>query len=106
MTNQYQVPEHSGSNLGNVVAGVLIGAAAGAAAMLLLAPQSGKATREQIRQKSIETMEQVRSSTDKLVADGRRKGEELKAGGQELLADQLGRVSSAAQAGQKAVQNS
>jgi gas vesicle protein len=116
MTNHNQVPEHHRSNVGSALAGLLIGAAAGAAAALLLAPQSGKATREQIKEKSIElrdrtteiaqdAVDQVRSGTSKLISDGRKKGDEMKAGGQEILADQLGHIASAATSGQKAVQN-
>ena len=85
--------------------------------MLLLAPQSGRDTRMQIREKGIElrdrttglvddAMDQVRSSTSKLAAGGRQKAEEIKQQGQDLLAEQLGRVSAAAQAGKKAVQGS
>ncbi len=106
----------NGSSAGSVLAGLLIGAAAGAAAMLLLAPQSGRATRKQIVDKSIElrdrttgvvddAMRDLRSGTSMLVADGRKKAEEIKEQGQELLAGQLDRVSAAAQAGKKAVQN-
>jgi gas vesicle protein len=116
MTNYDQVSEYQGGNFGSVLAGLLIGAAAGAAAMLLLAPQSGKATRMRIKEKGIElrdrttgmvddAMNQVRAGTSTLVADGRKKAEELKEQGQELLAEQLGRVSAAAQAGKKAVQS-
>lgn len=115
MTNQNQVPEYQASYIGSVLAGLLIGAAAGAAAMLLLAPQSGKATRLQIKEKGLElrdrttglvddAVSQVRSGASMLVADGRKKAEEIKQQGQELLAEQLDRVSSAAQAGKKAVQ--
>jgi gas vesicle protein len=116
MTYQNQVPEEHGSNIGSVLAGLLIGAAAGAATMLLLAPQSGKATRLQIQEKGIELRDrttglvnevahQVRSGASALVADGRKTAEGLKEQGQELLAEQLGRVSDAAQAGKKAVQS-
>jgi len=105
----------NGSRMGSVLAGLLIGAAAGAAAMLLLAPQSGRDTRKQIREKGIElrdrttgmvddAMDQVRSSTSKLTMGGRQKAEELKQQGQELLAEQLDRVSAAAQAGKKAIE--
>lgn len=108
--------ENHNGNMGSVMAGLLIGAAAGATAMLLLAPQSGKATRQQIQDKGIElrdrttglvdeAVRQVRSSTSALVADGRKKAEEIKGQGQELLAEQLGRVSAAAEAGKKAVQS-
>ncbi|HET6846136.1 MAG TPA: YtxH domain-containing protein [Anaerolineales bacterium] len=115
MNNYDKTPEYQSSNMGSVVAGLLIGAAAGAAAMLLLAPQSGKATRQQIQDKSIELRErttgmvddavrQVRAGANSLVADGRRKAEALKGQGQELVAEQLDRVSAAAQASKKAVQ--
>lgn len=101
----------------NVVVGILIGGLAGALTMLLLAPQSGKETRNQLQQKSIElrdrtseivedTMAQIRSSVDKISHDGREKIKELKQHGQELAAEQLDHVSEAAQAGKKALQSS
>ena len=101
----------------NVVVGILIGGLAGAVTMLLLAPQSGKETRHQLQQKSIElrdrtseivedTMAQIRSSVDKISHDGREKIKELKQHGQELAAEQLDHVSEAAQAGKKALQSS
>ena len=101
----------------NVVVGMLIGGLAGAVTMLLLAPQSGKETRNQIQQKSIElrdrtneiveeTLAQVRSSVNKITLDGREKLNELKQHGQELAVEQLDHVSEAAQAGKKALQSS
>jgi len=101
----------------NVVVGILIGSLAGAVTMLLLAPRSGKETRNQLQQKSIElrdrtseivedTMAQIRSSVDKISLDGREKIKELKQHGQELAAEQLDHVSEAAQAGKKALQSS
>jgi len=116
MNNRNQGPEYTDGRFGSVLAGVLIGAAAGAAAMLLLAPQSGRDTRMQIHDKGIElrdrttgavddAVQQLRSGTRTLVADGRKKAEEIKEQGQDLLADQLDRVSVAAQSGKKAVQN-
>ena len=101
----------------NVVIGMLIGGLAGAVTMLLLAPQSGKDTRNQIQQKSIElrdrtseivedTMSQVRSSVNKISLDGREKFNELKQHGQELAVEQLDNVSEAARAGKNALQSS
>ena len=101
----------------NVVVGMLIGGLAGAVTMLLLAPQSGKDTRNQIQQKSIElrdrtseivedTMAQVRSGVNKITLDGREKIKELKQHGQELAVEQLDHVSEAAQAGKKALKSS
>ncbi|TAK14700.1 MAG: YtxH domain-containing protein [Anaerolineae bacterium] len=104
------------SNFPSMLAGVLIGGLAGAVTMLLLAPQSGEETRTQIRQKSIElrdrttgmvegSMAQVRSGAKKLASDSREKLHELKQHGQEIAAEQLDRVSEAAQAGKKAIQH-
>lgn len=101
----------------NVVVGMLIGGLAGAVAMLLLAPRSGKDTRMQIQEKGLElrdrtneivedTLAQVRSSLNKLTLDGREKFEELKQHGQELAVEQLENVSEAAKAGKKAIQGS
>jgi gas vesicle protein len=101
----------------NAVVGILIGGLAGAVTMLLLAPQSGKETRNQLQQKSIElrdrtneivedTMAQIRSSVDKISLDGREKIKELKQHGQDLAAEQLEHVSEAAQAGKKALKSS
>ncbi|MDO9130806.1 MAG: YtxH domain-containing protein [Anaerolineales bacterium] len=95
----------------------MIGGLAGAVTMLFLAPQSGKDTKMQIREKGIElldrttgmmedAMAQVRLNTNKITVGGRQKAEELKQHGQELLVEQLDRVSAAAQAGKKAIQSS
>lgn len=116
MAQKNQEPE-SHNNVAGVLAGLLIGSLAGAIAMLLLAPQSGKDTRMQIRGKGIElrertsemvqdSMAQVRSATNKLANDGREKIQGLKQHGQELAVEQLDRVSEAAKAGKKALQNS
>jgi len=53
-----------------------------------------------------DAIEQVRAGTSKIATTGLQKAEELKQQGQELLAEQLERVSAAAQAGKKAVQAS
>jgi gas vesicle protein len=93
-----------------VLAGILIGGLAGAVTMLLLAPQSGRDTRRQIRGKSIElrdrtsemmddTMTQVRTNTNK-VAMG------VKDYSKEMAVEQLDNGSEAAQTGKKAIQNS
>ena len=99
----------------NVLIGLLIGCLAGALAMLLLAPQSGKRTRAQIQNKTIQLRDrttkdikkavaQVRSETDKLTSKVQDKAGELKQLGQDKLVEQLDRVSAALDAGKTAVE--
>ena len=117
MVNENQQPEYHGSNIFGVLIGMLVGGLAGAVAMLLLAPQSGKDTRMQIKEKGIElrdrttgmvedVMAQVRLDRDKLTVGGRQKARELLEQGQALVVEQLDRVSDVAQAGKKAIQSS
>jgi gas vesicle protein len=103
------------NNPKRVLIGLLIGGLAGAAAMLLFAPQSGKRTRAQIEEKAIllldqtsknvkKAVAQVRSETDKLTAEVQGKAGELKQLGQDKLVEQLERVSAALDAGKTAVE--
>jgi gas vesicle protein len=105
------------NNTFSVFIALLVGGLAGAATMLLLAPQSGKDTRIQIQKKGIElrdrttelvegTMAQVISSANRIKIGGSEKIKELKHQGQELVVEQLDHVSEAAQAGKKAIQGS
>jgi gas vesicle protein len=110
MIHENQEYRYPTNNALGVLAGILIGGLAGAVTMLLLAPQSGKDTRKQIQEKSIElrdrttelvedTMTQVRTKASKLTMD-------LKELGQEVVVKQLDNVSEAAQAGKQAIQSS
>lgn len=101
-------------NTRSVLIGLLIGGLASAAAMLLLAPQSGKQTRAQIREKSIQlrdqtttsmknALEQARVEADGLTTGVREKAGELKRQGKEELVRQMDRASAALDAGKKAV---
>jgi gas vesicle protein len=98
-----------------VLIGLLVGGLAGASAMLLFAPRSGKETREQIEQKSIELRDlstkkikqavaQVRSETNRITAEVQEKAAELKQLGQDKLVEQLDRVTAALDAGKTAVE--
>jgi gas vesicle protein len=110
MIHANQEYKYPANNVLGVLVGMLIGGLAGGVTMLLLAPQSGKDTRKQIQEKSIElrdrttelvedTMSQVRTKANKLTVG-------LKDRGQELAVKQLDHVSDAAQAGKKALQSS
>jgi gas vesicle protein len=113
--SQEQEHEHTASNAMRMVAGLLVGGLVGAGVTLLLAPQSGKRTRAQIQQKSIELRGQASDSMDDAVvqvrvkarqikADVRDKAEELQLRGQEMVVEQMDRVSAALDGGKKAVQ--
>lgn len=117
MTHENQEPVYRKNNIFGVFVGMLIGSLAGAVTMLLLAPQSGKETRMQMQEKGIElrdrttgmvedVMTKLRLDRDKLAIGGRQKARELLEQGQELVVEQLDRVSEAAQAGKKAIQSS
>lgn len=97
------------SNAKNVLIGVLIGGLAGAAAMLLFAPKSGKQMRDEIQEKGIELRDQtsdsikkavaqIRSKTNKFTAGVREKAGDLKQLGQDKLVENLDRASAAVEA--------
>ena len=97
------------SNARNLAIGLLIGGLAGAAAMWLLAPQSGKRTRAQIQLRSIQWLDrttdfgknalaQVRSDTREIATGVREKVVDLKHQGQDQLVKQLDHVSAAVKA--------
>jgi gas vesicle protein len=103
------------NNPQNILIGLLAGGLAGALAMLLFAPQSGKQTRELIEEKSIElrdqttkdikkAVKQIRSKTDRITANVREKAGELKQLGQDKLIEQLDNVSAALDSGKMAVE--
>ncbi len=113
--DQEQEYEYIASNAMSVVAGLLIGGLVGAGVMLLLAPQSGKQTRAQIQQKSTELRDQASEAVDDAVAQVRvktrqitagigNKAKELQHGGQEMVVEQMDRLSAALDNGKKAVQ--
>ena len=110
------IEEHANgtSTTRSVLIGLLIGGLAGAAATLLLAPESGRQTRARIREKSIQlrdqttagvkhVLEQARLETDGVTAGVREKAGELKDLGKDKLVEQIDRVSAALDTGKKAV---
>ena len=115
MENNIEEHAYNINNTKNVLMGLLIGGLAGAAAMLLFAPQSGKRTRAQIQNKTIQLRDrtttnikkavaQVRSETNRITAEVQEKAGELKQLGQDKLVKQMDRVSAALDAGKTAVE--
>lgn len=68
------------NNAGGFFAGLLIGGLIGSAAMLLLAPQSGKKTRAQIQEEGVELRNQVTETVEDVVAPARSKARRVMAG--------------------------
>lgn len=117
LIKENEVYKYHSKNSLKVMAGILIGFLAGAVTMLLLAPKSGSDTRVDIQNKGSElrdqttdkmedTMGQVRSNVNKIVQDSRKKINEFRLDGDEVVLEQFDHKSKAAQADKKAFQNS
>lgn len=63
--------------MGYFFAGLLVGGLAGTAASLMMAPRSGKETRDQIQQKGIELRNEATETADSAVAQVRQKSQEI-----------------------------
>lgn len=74
-----QEVQHHGNTTASVVAGIVIGGLAGAGAALLFAPQSGRETREQIQQKTIELRDRTTETVGSAVEDVKAKTQQLTA---------------------------
>jgi gas vesicle protein len=98
--------ECGASHPGGFLAGLLLGGLAGAVAMLLLAPHTGKRTRADIQHKSTElrdqatetvedAVDQVRAKAHHIKASVRKEAKGLEHRGQEMLDEKVERVSAA-----------
>jgi gas vesicle protein len=94
--NDNQENGNNTKNLWSLLIGLLVGGLVGTVAMLLLAPQSGKETRTQIQQKSIELRDQtvetvegaaaqIRGKAHQVVDDVREQAGELQQRGQDVI---------------------
>ena len=110
MIHANQEYEYPTNNTLGVLVGMLIGGLAGAVTMLLLAPQSGKDTREQLQKKGFELRDRTTGMVEHSLTQVRSKANKITVGlkdrGQKLAVEQLENVSEAAQAGKKAIQSS
>ena len=95
--------------------GLFLGGLAGAITALLLAPQSGEETRQQLQERAVKISEDAADRFDEVVAQARtksgqvksslsEKARDLKNQGKEALVEQLDRVSNAAESGKRAIQ--
>ena len=100
-----------------LLAGLMIGGLLGAGAMLLLAPQPGKQTRDQIRDGAMELKDRTTDNVRDRVADARTRAQQVASNvrekamdlqnqGKDIAIDQLDRVASVAQSGKKSIQAS
>ena len=110
MSHENQEYKYPANNTAGVLVGMLIGGLAGAAAALLMAPQSGKDTRKQIQVKSIELRDRTTALVEDTMAQVRTKANDITVGlkdrSQEIAVKQLDHVADAAQAGKRAIQAS
>jgi gas vesicle protein len=107
----YEIEQGSdGMHPGMLIVGILVGGLAGALTSLLLAPHSGKDTRDLIKTKAIVLRDnttasvgkvsgQVRTKADQIKTNVSTKTAELTQQGKQALAKQLDRLSTAAQKG-------
>jgi gas vesicle protein len=106
--------EQNGSTVeghsGGFLKGLMLGAMAGAGAMLLYAPQSGKKTRHKLqrtrdalRHQAVDAGEAVEDMVAKAGDKARDTAEELQARGGEMLDNGKARINAAVDAGKAAV---
>ncbi|MEO6063206.1 MAG: YtxH domain-containing protein [Thermoflexales bacterium] len=106
MKNEKNQPKSRINRPGSFVAGAILGGLAGAIAMLLMAQQSGKKTRDQIELKTFELRDKASDAVDEVVtqtrdkarqisSDLRAKAREIQQSGEQLLAEQKARMNNA-----------
>lgn len=109
-----QMPEMTGTTR-HVLTGIVVGGLIGATAMMLLAPRSGEEMRAELKDKAADlrdrTTESVKDTVSQVVSKAghlkggiRGKSQDLKHRGQDVLIEQLDRVSEAVEAAKKALQ--
>jgi len=114
MFKENQSNQNHNNTVSGVATGMFIGGLIGAVTMLFLAPQSGKRTRAQIQQKSLElrdrafelaedAVSQVQMESKKLTRTAQHKAREIMHQGQNLAAEQFAHVSNAVKTGKRSI---
>jgi len=112
---EYEQVQEMGDATKHILTGILVGGLIGATAMMLLAPRSGEEMRAEIKDKAMDlrdrTTESVKDTVSQVVSKaGHLKGgiqgksQDLKQRGQDVLIEQLDRVSEAVEAAKKVLQ--
>jgi gas vesicle protein len=78
MENQSELQTNNAKNVWGFLGGLMVGGLAGAVSMLLFAPQSGKKTRAQIQQKTIELRDQTADAVGDVLAQTREKAYQIR----------------------------
>jgi gas vesicle protein len=109
-----QVPEMTDATK-HILTGIVVGGLIGATAMLLLSPRSGEEMRAEIKDKAMDlrdrttetvkdTVSQVVSRAGDLKGGLKGKSQDFKKRGQDVLVEQLDRVSEAVEAAKRVLQ--
>jgi gas vesicle protein len=109
-----QVPEMTDATK-HILTGIVVGGLIGATAMLLLSPRSGEEMRAEIKDKAMDlrdrttetvkdTVSQVVSRAGDLKGGMKGKSQDFKKRGQDVLVEQLDRVSEAVEAAKRVLQ--
>ena len=127
MTTQYEETQYREDEYGNPhmkkrgggapLLGFMVGGLIGAVSMLLFAPQSGRETRGAVQEGATNlkdratdtaqrTVSQARAKAQDIASTARDKATDLQNRGMSMAADQLDRVSRAAQSGKQAIESS
>jgi gas vesicle protein len=111
---EYSQPQEMNGATKHILTGIVVGGLIGATAMMLLAPRSGEEMRAEIKDKAMDLRDrtagtvkdkvsQVASRAEHLKGGLRGKSHDLKQRGQDVLIEQLDRVSEAVEAAKKAL---
>lgn len=112
---EYNEPQETTDATKHILTGIVVGGLIGATAMLLLAPRTGEEIRSEIKDRAMDlrdrttetvkdTVSQVVSRAGDLKGDLRGRSKDFKKRGQDVLIEQLDRVSEAVEAAKKALQ--